>query len=153
MTDKDFKKLEHSYKRGFQSHQWDNDSAKKFGYRPDVVLRKNDDYIILESETGTSRKNFLGDVCKAAFFLREERKGQLVIVMKTHNNTKIESIRANLSLYFEWITQNSNLQCVWLIEHKKYLKVKAPLVIGGAEFKENAFKISRSRQFARYSTK
>ena len=78
IPDKLFKSLEHSNK-GFIKYM--NGQTLEAGYKPDYVLKKNNDYLILESENCSSRKTFVGGMMKAAHFLQNQRSGNLIFVI------------------------------------------------------------------------
>ena len=72
IADRDFKALTHRC-RSYKMHTNGGDLEK--GYRPDYVLRKLDDFVILESENSSSRKTYVGAMAKAAHYLRNEKPG------------------------------------------------------------------------------
>jgi hypothetical protein len=80
LTDKIFKNLLHSYA---EYEPFLKGGQLEDGYKPDFVLRNHNDFIILESETSTSRKSFVGGMIKAAHFLQQERTGILIFIIKT----------------------------------------------------------------------
>lgn len=98
IPDKIFKNLIHAY-RGYKVFL--NGSALEMGYKPDYVLKRGNDYIILESENSSSRKTFVGGMIKAAHFLQEEKTGVLVFVIVPKKNTKATSIANHLVPYFK----------------------------------------------------
>ena len=57
ISDQDFKLLKHECK-GYDVFLQGEDAES--GYRPDYVLKRDNEYIILESENATSRKTFIG---------------------------------------------------------------------------------------------
>lgn len=111
------------------------------GYKPDFVLRKNNRFIILESEHGTSRKHFLGGLIKASKYLVGNKKGTLVFVIKLKSNTTEENIAAHLKPYLEWIKPLTNLRDVYVISDTKYCASEIPLRILSNEFKHLLNKI------------
>jgi hypothetical protein len=79
MKDSLFKQLLHSAD-GYSIVNSGRQLAK--GYKPDTVLQKDNDYIIMECDTGTSRKGYLGAMLKAARFLIGKNNGILILVIK-----------------------------------------------------------------------
>lgn len=133
MLDKKFKKLFHN---GNQYDIIHRGSEIMPGYKPDVVLKKGDyNYILLESEHGTSRKHFLGGMLKAAKFLTGNKFGKLIFVIKTKDNTTVENISKHLYPYLVWISGLTNLNEVYVIEDNVYCNTgKRPLLIFGKDF-------------------
>ena len=100
MKDNAFKKLEH---HADEFNIVTRGTVVSVGYKPDCMLQNGNQYIILESETGTNRKMFLGGMIKASMFLRNEKTGRLAFVIKEHTNTKDFQIANHLKIYYEWI--------------------------------------------------
>lgn len=120
ITDSAFKGLFHSY----QGYGKFSDGAEIMeGYKPDYVLKKDNQYVILESENNTNRKMFVGCLMKAAYFLCGENTGFLVIVLHEHDNTTLEQIWKHLVPYFQWVKRGglTNMEKVYLIKDKDYL--------------------------------
>lgn len=116
------------------------------GYKPDVVLRNGgDEYIIIESETGTNRKAFLGNMMKAAKYLSGTRSGIAVLVIKEHSNTTVEQIYRHLIPYFKWIMPLTNITAVYLINAEHYCVDAVPLKLLAPEFLSCARVISREQ--------
>lgn len=133
IPDKIFKSLEHKC-TGYQKFL-KGESIEK-GYKPDYVLKKENDYIILESENSSSRKTFVGGMVKAAHFLRNEKRGTLVFIIVPKVNTKATSIAKHLEVYFNWLKNITNLERVIVIEANNYYTGTAVLEIGSAEFQK-----------------
>src|SRR5258705_11773932 len=117
MHDALFKNLAHNaggYQIISQGQQLDK------GYKPDVVLKSQDEYIIMECDTGTTRKGYIGGMVKAAKYLSGDKKGIAVFVIQEKNNTTVKQIHLHLIPYFEWIKPLTNLQAVYLISTKAY---------------------------------
>jgi hypothetical protein len=111
------------------------------GYKPDTVLQKGNDYIIMECDTGTSRKGYLGALMKAARFLTKEMNGVLILVIKEKPNTTVKQIAEHLREYLKWLKPLTNLKVVYLIETTKYCPDKTPLKILSSEFEKDAIAI------------
>jgi hypothetical protein len=101
--------------------------ALSSGYKPDIVLQNNKDYIIIECETGTSRKGYVGGMVKAAKFLTGDNTGILVYVIKEKSNTNEQQIQAHLTEYFEWMKKLTNLKAIYIISTDKYCPATVPL--------------------------
>lgn len=119
ITDSAFKGLSHSY-QGYG--KFSDGTEIMEGYKPDYVLKEGNRYVILESENNTNRKMFVGCLMKAAYFLRGENTGFLVIVLHEHDNTSLEQIWKHLVLYFQWIKKGglTNMEKVYLIKDEDY---------------------------------
>lgn len=135
MKDKLFKNLLHNAE-GYSVLNSGGQLAK--GYKPDAVLKKENDYIIMECDTGTSRKGYLGAMLKAARFLTNEKNGILVLVIKEKPNTTVKQIAEHLREYLTWLKPLTNLKAVYLIETTKYCPGKLPLKIMSSAFEKDA---------------
>ncbi len=111
------------------------------GYKPDTVLQNKNNYIIMECDTCTSRKGYLGAMLKASKFLTNEKEGILILVIKEKQNTTVKQIAEHLREYLKWLKPLTNLNVVYLIETKKYCPDKVPLDILSEAFKKNAIVI------------
>ena len=138
IPDKVFKTLNHSYK-GFVTLYTGQEIEP--GYKPDLVLRKANQYIILESETATSRKTYVGGMMKAAHFLQNKKKGKLIFVVYPKKNTKAVSIAMHLRPYLDWIKNVTNLKDVYVIEAGKYYSGGNVLSLDCKDFLSCAFKV------------
>lgn len=117
IPDKIFKNLNHSFD-GFQ--KLSNGQFLESGYKPDYVLKKGNDFIILESENCSSRKTYVGGLIKAAHYLQNEKTGKLIFVIEPKKNTKVVSIARHLKKYLDWLGKMTNLNDVYVIEANKY---------------------------------
>ena len=133
-----FKSLGHSCK-GYKMYK-DGQSLEQ-GYKPDYVLKKDDNYIILESENSSSRKTFVGGLIKAAHYLQEERTGILVFIIVPKKNTKASSISSHLKKYFDWIKDSTNLREIHVIEAGHYLNEEKVVKLLSRDFKKLAHSI------------
>lgn len=133
MKDKLFKNLLHSAE-GYAVLNSGGQLTK--GYKPDTVLQKDNDYIIMECDTGTSRKGYLGAMLKAARFLTSEKNGKLILVIKEKPNTTVKQIAEHLREYLTWLKPLTNLRVVYLIETTKYCPDKIPLKLLSSEFEK-----------------
>ncbi|TWI77669.1 hypothetical protein IQ13_4268 [Lacibacter cauensis] len=138
MKDKLFKNLLHSAE-GYAIFNSGGQLTK--GYKPDTVLKCGEDYIIMECDTGTSRKGYLGSMLKAARYLTKEKKGILILVIKEKPNTTVKQIAEHLREYLAWLKPLTNLRIVYLIETTKYCPDKIPLKLLSSEFEKCAIKI------------
>lgn len=138
MKDKLFKNLLHSAE-GYAIFNSGGQLTK--GYKPDTVLQKENEYIIMECDTGTSRKGYLGAMLKAARFLTSEKSGKLILVIKEKPNTKVKQIAEHLQEYLTWLNPLTNLRVVYLIETTKYCPDKIPLKILSSAFERVAIAI------------
>ncbi|MFT7157846.1 MAG: hypothetical protein ACI8Q1_002870 [Parvicella sp.] len=131
MKDAIFKKLEHQY---IDYNIFMNGQQLAPGYKPDLVLKKGSEYVILESEHGSSRKHFLGGLIKAAKFLSDNNFGILVFVILLRDNTNEVQISNHLGQYLKWIKSLTNLEEIYVISDVNYCPGKNPLEICGTEF-------------------
>lgn len=139
IKDKIFKELNHTIK-GYTKYLCGQSLEQ--GYKPDYVLKKGNNYLILESENSSSRKLFVGGMIKAAHFLQNEKKGILILVIVPKENTKASSIAAHLKSYFDWIKPSTNLKSVYVIEAPDYYSNNILLDLISVDFKRVAFKVS-----------
>jgi len=138
IPDKVFKNLEHVYK---DYTKYSNGQELEQGYKPDCVLKKNNQFVILESENNSSRKMYIGGMIKAAHFLQNEKFGILIYVIKHRNNTKPISIANHLRKYFEWIKDKTNLQEIYVIDTDNYFTNDKVLALDCEDFNLNSFKV------------
>ena len=138
IPDKKFKELNHTFK-GYTKYLCGQ--SLEPGYKPDYVLKKGNEYLILESENSSSRKTFVGGMIKAAHFLQNKKRGILIFVIVPKVNTKASSIAAHLKTYFTWIKPHTNLKSVYVIEASHYFKDDVLLDLICEDFKKVAFKV------------
>lgn len=138
MKDKLFKNLLHSAE-GYAVLNSGGQLTK--GYKPDTVLKNGNEYIIMECDTGTSRKGYLGAMLKAARFLTSEKSGKLILVIKEKPNTTVKQIAEHLREYLAWLKPLTNLRVVYLIETTKYCPRETPLKILSSAFKKDSVAI------------
>ena len=112
------------------------------GYKPDIVLQRGNEFIIMECDTGTSRKGYLGGMIKAAKFLTNEKSGILIYVIKEKDNTTVLQIYEHLKEYYDWIKQLTNLKDIYIVSSTKYCPFDAPLKILSREFIECSMRLS-----------
>jgi|GEM_PF-1133523 len=144
MLDSAFKQLHHKYLDFKIIHRG---SELATGYKPDVVLQKDNQYIILESEHSTNRKTFLGGFLKAAKFLTGNKHGFLVFVLKIQDNTNEDQISLHLGQYLNFISAITNLKEVYVISDENYCRDDQPSVIKGEEFLKFAKKVNEILSF------
>lgn len=113
------------------------------GYKPDAVLNFESNYIIMECDTGTTRKGFLGGMIKAAKFLTENRNGVFIAVVAERDNTKAQQIFKHLSPYFEWVKPITNLSALYVISSIDYCCNEKPLEIFSKPFNVKAMALFR----------
>jgi hypothetical protein len=133
-----FKTLDHTY-AGY-NHFLNGQTLEK-GYKPDFVLKKDNAYIILESENSSSRKTFVGGLIKAAHFLQKDRTGQLIFVIVPKRNTSASSIAKHLKPYLEWVADKTNLRDVFIVEGQNYFSNNIVLPLDCEHFSKCAFKV------------
>jgi len=138
MKDAVFKNLLHRAK-GYERHSSGGEIAK--GYKPDYSLKKGNEFIILECDTGTSRKGYVGAVTKASKFLTGEKNGVLVLVMKEKGNTTVIQISNHLQPYLEWLRPLTNLKIVFVIAIDHYCPDEEPLELLEQVFYKKSTKI------------
>lgn len=97
------------------------------GYKPDIMLKDGNNYIIMECDTNTTRKGIIGGVIKAAKFLTGERKGVSVLVLQERKNITVKQIHSHLKPYFDWIQPITNLQAIYIISAENYVTLDKPL--------------------------
>lgn len=131
VKDKDFKLLNHRSK-GYDVFLKGGDLES--GYCPDYVLKRDNEYIILESENATSRKTFVGGMLKAAHFLTGSNRGILIYVITPKENTKVSSIVEQIRTYFDYIRGITNLWKIYVIEDEKYTMNGDVIPIDSEEF-------------------
>jgi hypothetical protein len=103
MKDKIFKNLPHNL-GNLITHTTGGEVAK--GYKPDFTAKDHDGLVslIMECESKTDRKAYLGDFIKAEKFSHENGlKPVLVIVVTERKNTKIDQLCDHLIPYIQWI--------------------------------------------------
>lgn len=113
------------------------------GYKPDVVLQNGNDYIIMECDTSTTRKGYIGGMVKAAKYLSGEKKGIAVFVIKEKKNTTVNQIYTHLTPYFEWIEPLTNLRAIYIISTDTYCSLSTPLKMLDIDFMTQAKAIKR----------
>lgn len=139
MLDQTFKEIQHSAE-GFNITLTGGELSK--GYKPDIVLKSQDEYIILESEHSTSRKLCIGALIKAAKFLTGDKKGYLVIVLRESENTTAKQIANHLAQYLYWIIPLTNLIDVYVISDENYCAENSiPLKLLGNQFLKASYKV------------
>ena len=135
MKDKKFKSLSHMA-AGYEVYRDGGELSK--GYKPDFVLKKANNFIIMECDTGTTRKGFIGGLIKAAKFLTGNKTGILIFIIKEKKNTRIAQIHSHLIEYFHWIKPLTNLESVYLLKVEDYCIDEKPIEILGNDFITNS---------------
>ena len=134
MKDTAFKNLNH------RSSGYEIERISFPHYKPDVVLSKGNEYIILESERNSNRKTYIGGLVKACRFMDGDKSGILVFVMREYENTKATSIQAQLRMYFQWLQSlgQINLTQVFVITHEQYCPGTEPIELLSDDFNTEA---------------
>ena len=138
ISDRVFKSLKHKYK---DYEVFTKGEEVEKGYKPDFVLCKTNNYVILESENSSSRKTFVGGLLKASHFLRFEKTGILIFVILPKKNTRAQSIARHLLNYFTFIKPLTNLSKVYVIEAEKYYYENEVLEILEKDFINCCFQV------------
>jgi len=138
IPDRLFKSLLHNC-TGYEKYL--TGQSLELGYKPDYVLKKENDFIILESENSSSRKTFVGGLVKAAHFLQGERTGILIFIIVPKENTTVSAIANHLKAYLSWIKEKTNLSKVFVIEAGQYYNNGTLLKIGEEEFNGLAIQV------------
>ncbi len=126
MRDTDFKNGNHCLPTG--SSILTNGKNIIDGYRPDlsIVDSNNNIYLILESESKSDRKAFIGALVKASHFAyHNEKSVTLIFVMKeVKNQTTVAQVSSNIEPYFQWLCGlgSTQLNRVCFISDIAYLK-------------------------------
>ena len=141
MKDAYFKKLKHTAEN-YRVIATGQEITK--GYKPDAVLQNGNSFIILECDTNTTRKGFVGGMIKAAKYLTGHKTGIVVFVLKERENTNVNQIHAHLTPYFEWVQPLTNLQGIYIIAIDKYCVVDIPLRLLDVDFIKHAKAILRT---------
>jgi len=105
MLDKEFKKLTHCTG---SDHVATRGTEVAPGYMPDITVCDASGKLtfILESESKTDRKAFLGDLIKAEMYAEEkEADPVLIIVMRQFSNTTSKQIADHLLRYVKWLAK------------------------------------------------
>lgn len=138
IPDRLFKTLQHTCSE-YGGHL--NGQEIEPGYKPDYVLKRNNEFLILESENTSSRKTFVGGMMKAAHYLQGERTGKLVFVMVPKYNTTVRQITDHLGKYLNWIQGHTNLRDVYVIEASQYYNNESVIELLGSDFTQIALKV------------
>jgi len=138
MKDREFKDLKH-FAKDFKFYL--NGQELMNGYKPDLVLKKEEEYIILESEVSTSRKGYIGGMVKAAKFLSHEKRGILIYVIELKKNATPSQISKHLEQYLYWIKELTNLKDVYIISDIDYCTESTPIEILSTEFINKSVKV------------
>lgn len=133
MRDSDFKALKHCCD---DFVLYSNGSAINKNYSPDCVLKRHDEYVIIEHETEPNRKTVVADIFKAAYFLQGKKEGVLVIVMTPKGTSSFESYPKHSLPYFEWLSERTNLRDVYFIQESLYFKEENVLTVRSDVFNQ-----------------
>lgn len=116
------------------------------GYKPDLTVSSSDNQLafIVECETKTDRKAFLGNLVKAEKYAEDcGAHPVLVIVMKESPNTTVRQIANHLTPYAVWLARlkggKLNLADILLISDQEYQRsVEANELLGSQGFRARA---------------
>ncbi len=133
MKDADFKALNHCC-NGFEIFSYGKAIQKN--YSPDCVLKCRDEYVIVEHETEPNRKTIVADIFKAAYYLQDNKKGILIIVLTPKGTSSFESYLKHSLPYFKWLKERTNLQDVYFIHESEYFKDDIVLSIKSDDFQK-----------------
>jgi len=140
VKDAEFKELAHPVGVGKITSRGNNVSP---GYKPDVTVCDASGRLvfILESEQKTDRKAFLGSLVKAEMFAEAQAATpELVIVMKSFQNTTTRQIADHLRPYKNWLAGMKGgalrLAAIQVLSEADYLEaIEAGDELGSAGFK------------------
>jgi hypothetical protein len=127
MKDSHFKRINHVTPCGHRIATTGQSVQQGYGYKPDITIvdAENKVSFILESETKTDRKAFLGDIVKASVYAKEAKcMPELIIVMHVFSNTTVKQISEHLAPYVAWLSDNLDglcLSCIRIIPDDEYL--------------------------------
>jgi len=116
------------------------------GYKPDVTVLDGDGKptFILECETKTDRKAFLGDLVKADRYAYScDASPSLVIVMQVKENTTVSQIGRHLEPYATWLDARMDgglrLRGIFVISDDEYLNsVNSQEPLGSERFQKRS---------------
>ena len=141
MKDADFKILSH-YAKGYVKHS--NGKTIEKNYSPDVSLKNQDRYILIEHESEPNRKTIVADMIKAAHFLQGNKTGILVIVLTPKGTSSLESYPKHIKQYLAWVKDKTNLKEVYFISETDYHQNDRVLKINSEKFNELSIKVDNT---------
>lgn len=138
MKDKQFKTSNH-FCEGYSI--FSNGKSIHKNYTPDFVLKRDNEYVILEHENEPNRKTILANIFKAAVFLQNEKSGILIIVITPKRKSSFESYIHHSKDYFKWLKEKSNLEAVCFIKMDDYCQNNKVIEINGKLFVDKTVKL------------
>ncbi len=117
------------------------------GYKPDRIYNYNKHHWIIEIESSTSRKGFIGGYVKAQKHIAGElsAEGSLMFIINEKNkNTRLESIHKQLLIYHNWLEANGLLMQTTHLIYATSLydnTLKSPHIFSPSFLRKNALTI------------
>ncbi|AXX59667.1 hypothetical protein ABRZ83_22485 [Vibrio vulnificus] len=130
MKDSEFKSFSHKLPLGHEISSNGQNISVIGNYRPDISIKDASGtiQIVLESETKSDRKAFIGALTHAFKYADESNVSfTLVFVMKeTGNQTTVEQVANNLRPYYVWLqgVVKTKLKGTFLVSDDAYVKSK-----------------------------
>ena len=126
LKDSDFKNFPHKLPKGSKIYSRGENISTIGNYRPDIsIINNNESYLILESESKSDRKAFIGAIVHAFKFADEKKLNiNLIIIMKeTGNQTTTKQVSNNIKPYYEWLNSIANIKLdgVFIISDTEYI--------------------------------
>lgn len=91
------------------------------GYKPDRIYRRNGMFWVIEIESTTSRKGFIGGYLKAQKYFQDEHqgKGRLLFIINREKRN-LEAIGRQITQYHDWLKANGiSVQPTYLMYHDR----------------------------------
>lgn len=130
LKDSEFKVFSHKLPLGHEISSNGQNISVIGNYRPDISIKDASGtiQIVLESETKSDRKAFIGALTHAFKYADESNVSfTLVFVMKeTGNQTTVEQVANNLRPYYVWLqgVVTTKLKGTFLVSDDAYVKSK-----------------------------
>jgi hypothetical protein len=139
MKDREFKILKH-YCKEYTVYS----SGKNIepNYSPDFVLKCDNSFLIFEHETEPNRKTIIANIYKAAYFLQNDRKGKLIIVMTPKRGSSLISYPKHVLKYYDWLKTRTNLENVIFIHQENYVYNQIVQSINDNHFLKNSISLN-----------
>ncbi|CAH7453481.1 conserved hypothetical protein [Vibrio chagasii] len=128
LKDSEFKNFSHKLPLGYEISSNGQNISVLGNYRPDISIKDASGtiQIVLESETKSDRKAFIGALTHAFKYADESSVSfTLVFVMKeTGNQTTVEQVANNLRPYYVWLQGmvTTKLKDTFLVSDDAYVK-------------------------------
>ena len=77
------------------------------GYRPDRVYRRGSQWVIVEIESQTSRKGFIGGAIKAAMYYDRQNigRGKFIYIVSEKNFKNLRALKAQMETPLGWLKE------------------------------------------------